>query len=288
MNVPVEKITENARMLVGSISNAGVVLLRNDEAVLVDALSSPEESRAVVRHLADQGVRITMVVNTHYHWDHTGGNPTLDDAVIVASTSTRSSLLRAGPDYLGPTHTASDEDEAPSASWWPGLPDLSIGGGAIGEGAIGSADADLSLVCAPVPAHTASDLVVTVTPDEVTYCGDLWFNGLFPAIDPKGSVRGWLECLDWLARIGAETVVPGHGPRGSKADLRLMRAYLEWIVQAVDERRRQAGRVRQGPDAGETPAAPDWCHGWGRSERHAAVFQHAFGEVIRETDGQGR
>ena len=43
------------------------------EAAVVD----PSEAAPVLRKAEDEGVNIGAILNTHHHWDHTGGNPAL-------------------------------------------------------------------------------------------------------------------------------------------------------------------------------------------------------------------
>ena len=53
-----------------------IFLLLDDEggeAAVVD----PGDAAPVVRHLRDKGFRLTAILNTHHHTDHTGGNRTL-------------------------------------------------------------------------------------------------------------------------------------------------------------------------------------------------------------------
>jgi cyclase len=52
----------------------------------------------------------------------------------------------------------------------------------------------------------------------VLFAGDLLFVGLTPLVF-GGSVEGALRSLEWLAAFGPDTVVPGHGPVTSAAEL---------------------------------------------------------------------
>ncbi|MBF0093103.1 MAG: hydroxyacylglutathione hydrolase [Alphaproteobacteria bacterium] len=61
------------------LSDNYVYLLRDvasgDTAVVDPSLSAP-----VLKAAADLGLRLTHVLNTHHHWDHTGGNLDIKDA----------------------------------------------------------------------------------------------------------------------------------------------------------------------------------------------------------------
>ena len=59
-------------------------------------------------------------------------------------------------------------------------------------------------------AHTDNDLTIFDKSTSVLFAGDLLFMERCPVLD--GSHLGWLEVMAYLQRLGATTVVPGHGP----------------------------------------------------------------------------
>ena len=70
---------------VPALADNYVYLLREGESGLVAAVD-PSEARPVFEALDRLGWRLTHILNTHHHWDHTGGNLELKDktgAVIV-------------------------------------------------------------------------------------------------------------------------------------------------------------------------------------------------------------
>ncbi len=68
-----------------------------DEATNAAAIVDAPESEPVVRRVEELGVRVTHVLSTHHHWDHSGANPELAD--------------RYGAPVLG---HASDSDRIPA------------------------------------------------------------------------------------------------------------------------------------------------------------------------------
>jgi cyclase len=60
------------------------------------------------------------------------------------------------------------------------------------------------------PAHTTNDIVAWIPGRKVLFSGDLVFNGGTP-FAMMGSVAGWLEALERMKALGAQTIVPGHG-----------------------------------------------------------------------------
>jgi cyclase len=92
------------------------------------------------------------------------------------------------------------------------------------------------------PAHTTNDIVVWVPERQVLYSGDLVFNGGTP-FAMMGSVAGWLEALGRMRSLGAETIVPGHGPVCGPEAIDAQEDYLRWLQDVAKE----------GFDAGAAP-----------------------------------
>jgi glyoxylase-like metal-dependent hydrolase (beta-lactamase superfamily II) len=59
--------------------------------------------------------------------------------------------------------------------------------------------------------------------------GDIAFFGVTP-LNGSGFIQDWIAVCDRiLADESVETIVPGHGPVGGKAELREMRGYLDLV-----------------------------------------------------------
>ena len=55
----------------------GLVRLNDTEVCLIDAGSDRDAAKKILRHLNEQGWTLRMILNTHSHADHTGGNALL-------------------------------------------------------------------------------------------------------------------------------------------------------------------------------------------------------------------
>jgi cyclase len=80
------------------------------------------------------------------------------------------------------------------------------------------------------PAHTDSDIYVQFQKANVIAMGDLFFNGMYPYIDPGtgGTISGMIAVADKILSLaGNDTkIVAGHGALGNKADLTKSRDML--------------------------------------------------------------
>lgn len=193
-------------MLQGAGGNIG--LLVTDEGVLmVDDQYAPLAERidAKIREIAGAAPR--FVLNTHFHGDHSGGNPFFGrSGTIVAHENVRTRLVAGAMEAQGlPVVTYADRVR------------LHLAGETV------------DVLHAP-SGHTDGDSYVFFRDTNAVHLGDQFFNGRFPYVDLQsgGSVEGLIANIaDALAQVDEETrIIPGHGALASAADLR---AYLDML-----------------------------------------------------------
>jgi glyoxylase-like metal-dependent hydrolase (beta-lactamase superfamily II) len=164
------------------------------------------------------GKPVSRLINTHWHFDHAGGNEVFAraGAMVIATAATRQRLANdqytevlklttpASPAIALPTLT-SDQFE------------LHVGGESI------------NLTAVP-PAHTDGDLIVHFKSLDVVHTGDLFSNGFYPYIDASslGWIGGMISAADQILKLaGPKTrIIPGHGPMATPADLIAFRKML--------------------------------------------------------------
>jgi cyclase len=221
-NVP---ISGAVSMLQGSGGNIGV-LVGADGVLLVDDEYAPLVPKilAAVKQLSPKPIR--FVVNTHWHGDHTGGNAGMgtEGATIVAQDNVRKRL-------------STDQYNKVFKRATPASPAIALPVVTFAEGLTFHFDGEDVEVVHVVPAHTDGDSVLWFRKANVVHMGDNFFNGLYPFIDvgSGGSVDGMVTAVDSvLARIDDQTkVIPGHGPLGTKADLKKFRDMLATIRDRI-------------------------------------------------------
>jgi cyclase len=91
--------------------------------------------------------------------------------------------------------------------------------------------------------HTEADALLYLPRERVLHAGDLVCIGLQPSLG-SGDPRHWLTVLDEIDRIGAERIIPGHGPVAGPDGPRETREYVAGILAAAE-----------GPEGGPLPAA---------------------------------
>ncbi len=214
--IEVEPLSDDLWVLRGLGGNTAV--LRTDAgAVVVDTMTLPLQGRRI-RQLAREltGTDTVLLINTHYHIDHTHGNPAFQPGTRVLSTERTLSHLQAlDADFwqgdaarLLPTETFSDRRT------------LSVGGKTIE-------------LIHPGAGHTDGDLVVLFTDEGVLHTGDLMFNHYYPNIDLEagGSVQQWVPTLETLLHLDFTRVIPGHGETTDRAGLRQFLAFIAQLAE---------------------------------------------------------
>lgn len=183
--------------------DANLVLLHGREAALVDsgfvghARQTADWVRAHARNLA-------LVVNTHWHSDHVGGNALLQaaGAGIAASVPDAAAIARRDPGCCQAEYL--DQPVAPYAV------DRPVDDGQI----LRMGDADWQVV--HTPGHTPGHLALWQPEERLLIVGDAlsdydvgWVN---LALDGPEATTTALASLHRLADLDARVLLPSHGP----------------------------------------------------------------------------
>lgn len=193
--------------------------------LMVDASYAPLSAKltAAIKQINPGPIR--FLVDTHYHPDHTGGNPSFAKlgALIFAREEVRQALVTPPP----PAVLAVIGD---AASWTDParLPVVTYGSGSPVKIYFNGETVDLI----PMPSgHTNGDTMICFEKANVIMIGDFYRNYGYPFVDGTrgASFKGTLEAIELLLRTAdANTkLVPGHGSLPTLADVK---AYRDMIV----------------------------------------------------------
>jgi cyclase len=227
VEIKATKITDTTYMLAGAGGNLGLSV-GEDAVFLIDDQFAPltPKIQAAIAAITKQPVK--FVLNTHWHYDHTGGNENFGKAgaIIVAHENVRKrmSTEQVIEFFKQPIKAA------PKAA----LPVVTF------NGAMSFHINGEEIRGIHVPrAHTDGDTIVHFLGSDVVHMGDVYFNGYYPFIDYSGggTVEGVIAACDQVLGIVTDRtkIIPGHGPLSNKAELQ---AYRDMLVAI-------SGRIRK-------------------------------------------
>ena len=193
----------NVHYLEGQGGNVGV-LVGDDGVLMIDDQFAPltDKIMAAVKKLSQKPVR--LLINTHVHGDHTGGNENLAKlgALIFSRDQLRCRLIHPSP---GPNGRA--RPSAPTTA----LPLVTYDGPITLH--INNEDVQLIPIRA---AHTDGDTLIRLPKQDALAVGDYYRSAGYPFVDVfnGGTLDGVLAVLgETIALAGPNTkIIPGHGP----------------------------------------------------------------------------
>ncbi|WP_266181433.1 MBL fold metallo-hydrolase [Dyella humicola] len=251
------------------------VLTGKDGAFMVDAGIALSKDRLVTA-LRQLGVeKVKYLVNTHWHWDHTDGNPWVHDlgAIVVATPNTAK--------YVSQTTRVDD--------WNYTFPPLAEGGRPteiITKDRTYQINGETVLVKPISPAHTDGDIVVYFKKADVLVLGDTFWNGIYPFIDNAhgGSIDGMIAAVNEALGLCTDhtIIIPGHGPVGDRAQLLAFRDML------VGVRKNVAALKQQGKSLDEVLAAKpsaEYDPKWGQFVINPAFFDRLVYQGLNRHSG---
>ena len=238
-------LSERIYLLVTDPPRAGnlAVSAGEDGILLVDDTMMPITPRVKAAIAEIQGGEVAFVINTHFHFDHAGGNAAFgEEATIVAHSSVRKRLMEGrewGVVFI--------DGERPAAA----LPVLTFDESVTfhwnGEA--------VDVIHFPDPSHTDGDVVIFFRDSNVVHTGDQYINrNGFPYIDQDvgGTARGLRDNIASLLEIidDETTIIPGHGPLATKADLQWFHDVVAETIAHIEDEKRAGKTLEQIQGAG--------------------------------------
>ena len=216
------RLGDTVQVIMGAGGNIAIIEVSEGGPIQIDSGLANVAEKTLQAATAANGKTPGMLINTHWHGDHTGGNEALGaaHATIIAHSQTR---VRLSSDQvvelLGSKSAALKPIGRPSVTFSDALT-LNIG----------SEEIVLTHVA---PAHTDTDRLVYLKNANVLHTGDLLFNGMFPFIDysSKGWIGGMVAAADSMLKVinSSTKIIPGHGAIASKADLQSSRDMMHEV-----------------------------------------------------------
>ncbi|MDD9900006.1 MAG: MBL fold metallo-hydrolase [Alphaproteobacteria bacterium] len=226
-SIKTEKITDTLYVLYSPKGGNVAASIGDDGTFLIDD-QLKDRAAAVEDALGGIGSRrINFIMNTHYHFDHTGGNEAFGSsgAILVAHNNVRQRLSTS--QFI--THFKKPMPPLEKS----GLPVVTF----TQDMTLHYNGDDVHIVHMP-QAHTDGDAIAHFPKNNVIVAGDIIFNGLYPFIDAEhgGSAQGVIAALDRMIDMGnADTrYIPGHGPVMTRDDVKKYKDMLHTITSRIE------------------------------------------------------
>jgi cyclase len=173
------------------------------------------------------GRMMDVVINTHHHGDHTGGNAVMKPATktIVAHANVPK-LQFAAAEKAGTLEKQAYADTTFSSVWRRELGDEIVTAQYHGT------------------AHTSGDVTVTFEKANVVHMGDLVFNRMYPVVDrgAGASFKHWIVVLEEVVKTYPADAIyvfghgnPKFGVTGQRGDLLVLRDYISALLAHVEK-----------------------------------------------------
>jgi cyclase len=219
VTIKTERVAGNIYVLFGQGGNIGVSAGKDGILIIDDQfINLADKIKAALKALGSDTPK--FVFNTHWHGDHTGGNPIFGQSSIIIAQENVRQRLSTDTTARGQTFKALPEAGLPMITYAQGL-------------SIHFNGEEIRAVHFP-NGHTDGDTVLFFMTSNVVHLGDDFFAGKFPFVDldSKGSVAGLIKNIDALIKqIPADAkLIPGHGAVSTLNDLK---TYHQMLVETT-------------------------------------------------------
>jgi len=256
-----QKLTDNLTLLSGPGGNV-VVLSGPDGKFIVDTFVAPAWPRLKETLDSLGNAPLKIVIDTHWHFDHTDNNAPLHaaGATVLAHENTKKRMSEPQTIPILNVHfPASPADALPQQTF--------------GAKHKLQANGDTLALEHFSPAHTDSDIYVHFEKANVLHMGDTFFNGIYPFVDAGsgGKINGMIAAAEKALLLANDDtkIIPGHGPLGTKTDLA---KYRDVVVTARDRVQKLKSEGKSAQEAAASKPLADFDTTWGKGMLSSDLF----------------
>ncbi|GAO37462.1 beta-lactamase [Sulfuricella sp. T08] len=234
----VVKINERVYALLGPMGlpsqhNQGymvnsTVIVGDQGVILVDSGGTDEVGQHLAKAIAKITPKpVTHIINTHHHGDHVLGNIAFKGAEILSSEQCRALVSKTGEEWVQIMESLVGR-KFPGTRPVPAMVTFQEDS---------TSDRNLQGVkmrlWVPRGSHTPGDMMVYLPDDKVLIGGDILVNTTTPVMR-DGHIRNWIAALAKAQDFKAATIVPGHGPLMTMADVVKLHKLLAGFYAGVE------------------------------------------------------
>lgn len=187
------------------------VVIDGSEVMVIDTRASPAHARVILEELRPlTRDAVSIVVDTHWHWDHSFGNSVFRPAAIWGHVRAAERLRREGPAAIREVAAERPDIADAMAEVVIDPPEHTFEDRATVR--VGDRVVELRH---HGRGHTEGDISILVPDANVLFAGDLIENGAPPSFG-DGFPLDWPATVEQLLPLATGAVVPGHGAVGDR------------------------------------------------------------------------
>jgi glyoxylase-like metal-dependent hydrolase (beta-lactamase superfamily II) len=230
----------------------GTILFKfSKQGIIVVDSQFPDQADHLITEIKKRNDKpFELLINTHHHGDHTGGNKKFEGIVnrVLAHDNSKANQMRVAK-----------ANNTEAAQLYPSQTYDKVWSEKIGK--------DRITLQYFGPGHTNGDSLVYFEHDGIVHTGDLMFNRRHPFVDRSSgaSIRNWIKVLDMtmITFPKSTTYVFGHAAEGypvlgSKDDLLAFKNYLDALLMHVSKEIALGKSKEEIVKATGIPDAPEW------------------------------
>jgi glyoxylase-like metal-dependent hydrolase (beta-lactamase superfamily II) len=226
--------------------SVNIIACAGEEGVLLVDAGFEQTAEVLLAALEKLGhEQVDYIINTHWHFDHTGGNKSLGATATILAHENVRTLLSRDETILGQPQKAYPGHARPRIT--------------IHEPATLHINGQQIDIIPLTGGHTDGDVLVHFKKENIVHVGDIIFSDMFPFIDVDhgGGVVRLAENLENLMRMfPAETrILPGHGREYSMEDVK---KYRRMILSTTDIVRKEMARQKSVEAMIDSEILKDW------------------------------
>lgn len=211
--------------------------------VLVDTFPTPYDAREIVKYVDEElKSKISLVINTHHHWDHALGGQVYSDARFISHKKCKERMIAYRDEVM--TEAARRRR---LADLNPTYPQETI----TESTTLNMGDTTIELLYKG-PAHTDNDLLVYLPENKALITADVFVpHTLYPiSLNSGGSISNWMQILRALPKEypRVETVIPGHFAPATFKEMAELASYMEALLDEVARTREEGYSMKEALD----------------------------------------